>query len=317
VRSCTASAPAKTILLGEHWVVHGGRALAAAVGLYAHVSCRVKPGEDVWVYSKNLGVAENLSSCDRLCNLAAAARYIEKRYGRVGAECHIRSDIPPGVGLGSSAAVAVAFSAAYLCLASGAPLTDKEIVSRAAFEAEKVAHGNPSGIDNTVSTYGGIVLYRRGSGPRVLSVVGGGMIAVVDSGVERSTRSAVEMFAKELSVFPRDLRQHFLLFNDMLVGYAVDALRKGDYRTLGKLFNMAHGLLKAMGVSSVVLDTIVEELRVRGAYGAKLSGAGLGGVVIASAERDVMSRLAVWAEERGLKFFKASFPVRGVHVEYH
>jgi len=309
-----ARAPAKVILVGEHWVVHGGRAVAAAIGLYAVAQCKAKPGDRVIVRSRELGVEEELDRCRDLCNLAAAWRHIAARHGFRGAVCELSSDIPPGAGLGSSAAVAAAFAAAYLCVASGGVL-DRELVNRAAFEAEKITHGNPSGIDNTVSVYGGIVVYRRGREPRRVRASTAGSLLVVNTGIERSTRVAVEKFSARLASLPGSLAAEMIRLNDIAAGYAVRALREGDYGALGRVMNLSHGLLQSMGVSLAELDTIVELLRDMGVYGAKLSGAGLGGVVIAVAEENAAERIAEELRRRGYDAFRAVLPAPGVRVQ--
>ncbi len=310
---CAAKAPAKVILVGEHWVVHGGRALASSVGLYAKARCRRRSGAAL-VRALDLGLEEDFAQgCDRLCNLMAAYRYLREAIGEAGFECSIESEIPPGAGLGSSAAVAVAFSAAYMCLLRGG--VDYGLVNRAAFEAEKVAHGNPSGIDNTVSTYGGLVLYRRGEAPRIVSLPRGRLrLLVVDTRVSRSTRIAVERFRGELAALQPGLRAALMQLNDLLVGYAVDAVSRGDAATLGRVMNVAHGLLQAMGVSSGILDTVVNELRARGAYGAKLSGAGIGGVVVAATPPEKKNEIARSLSERGLRVYEVSLPSGGVSL---
>ena len=312
--ACEARAPAKVILLGEHWVVHGGKALAAAVGLYAKVRCRGVDGGSVVVSSPALGVTEELpSKCVHLCNLAAALQHISSKYGLGGAYCEIDSSIPPGAGLGSSAAVAVAFSAAYLCLRKGS--ISKEIVNQAAYEAEKVAHGKPSGIDNTVSTYGGFVVYRKGAGFRTVNPRQSRElnIVIIDSGLQRSTRQAVERFSRQLAGLG-DLASSLVALNDRLVAEALRALNNGEKELLGNILYLSHGLLKGMGVSVSRLDYIVEEARRLGAYGAKLSGAGLGGIVIALADRNVEEALRKELSEKGYRLYSAALGVSGVEA---
>ena len=311
---CEARAPAKVILLGEHWVVHGGKALAAAVGLYAKVRCRSIGGGSVVVSSPALGVTEELPSrCERLCNLAAALQYISSRYGLEGAYCEIDSSVPPGAGLGSSAAVAVAFSAAYLCLRKGS--ISKDVVNQAAYEAEKVAHGKPSGIDNTVSTYGGFIVYRKGAGFRAVSPrQGKGLnVVIIDSGVQRSTRQAVERFTHQL-IGLGGLGPSLVALNDRLVAEALKALNSGEKRHLGNILYLSHGLLKGMGVSISRLDYIVEEARRLGAYGAKLSGAGLGGIVIALTDRDIEEALREELARKGYRLYSATLGAPGVEA---
>jgi mevalonate kinase len=316
LEECVARAPAKVILFGEHWVVHGGRALAAAVSLSVKVRCRRRTGGGVVVHSPRLGYSEDIArGCSSACSLAAVYRFLSQRVGSVAADCVIESDVPPGAGLGSSAAVSVAFAAAYACLAAGS-MPARELVNAAAFEGEKIVHGNPSGVDNTVSTYGGFLVYRRGEGFRRLRASFGGdlRLVIVDTRVARSTKRAVETFTESLRSLG-GLGGELVALNDRLVGEAVKAVLQGDAARLGALMYLSHGLLKAMGVSHERLDAIVEEARRLGAYGAKLSGAGMGGVAIVAAPAAEAGRIVEELRGKGLQPYLVRLGVEGVAVE--
>ncbi len=309
-RVCRAEAPAKVILLGEHWVVHGGLALAAAVSLYARVVCEETGGAEVIVESRELGVRERvypLGGCRRLCGLGRSVEVLAA--GSVaGARCRIESEIPVGAGLGSSAAVAVAFAAAYSCLLGR---FDVEAVNAAAYESEKLVHGRPSGVDNTAAARGGFILYRRGEAPRSVEARWTPRILVVDTGVSRSTRRAVERFTRFLrSLGP--LGDELLALNDRVVREALEALRSRDRKKLGSLMYLAHGMLNAMGVSHPVLEDIVQLARAMGAAGAKLSGAGMGGAAIVL---EPGGELEEALRRRGYRVYSVKLGVPGVRVE--
>jgi mevalonate kinase len=296
-------------------VVSGGKALAASVGLYSEVEAVADPSSSsVVVASEKLGLVEDLSECRHMCQLRRVVEYIQETYGveMMPARVTIRSQIPLGSGLGSSASVAVAFAAAYSCLL-GLDLSARE-VSQVAFEAEKVVHGKPSGIDNTVVSHGGFLIYRRGFpvefiGTRVPRVD----ILIVDSGVKRSTKVAVEAFQQRLARLGRLGRALFDV-QEVLVSEAIDALARSDVKRLGELMDVAQGLLNAMGVSHPEIEKILHVARAAGAYGGKLSGAGLGGIAIVVADRAnidaVMSRVA----EMGYSVYRAPLGVEGVRV---
>jgi mevalonate kinase len=203
---------------------------------------------------------------------------------------HIDSDIPVAAGLGSSAAVAVAFAGALVLAYTGS--LERDLVNRLAFESERYVHGRPSGIDNTIATYGGTILYRRGSEPtRLTTRLSECSLIVVDSGERRQTGEAV---AKVLAFRGRlgPVADELLEFVDRAVDEAVSAAVNGDYGRLGAIMSLFHGLLAGLGVSTPVLDTIVSRLRrIPGVYGAKLTGAGLGGAVIALASSEAVSRV--------------------------
>ena len=317
VAGCRSRAPAKVILFGEHWVVHGGLALASSIGVYARVTCTPQ-GSGLVVESPRLSVVEELRGgrCRRLCGLAKAAEYIENRLGaRAGARCLVDSDIPPGAGLGSSAAVAAAFAAAYSCLLLGGRQPPTELVNRAAYEAEKVVHGKPSGVDNTVSVHGGLLLYRRGYLMKPLppppAIDAALLIAL--TGVERSTRVAVERFTARLRIL-NDQASRLIELNDTVVAEALAALWRRDYEKLGALMNLAHGLLNGMGVSIPLLDEIVTRAVAAGAYGAKLTGAGLGGAAIFLAPRSRVDDVRAAMPSR-VRVLEASLAVPGVATE--
>ncbi|ABM80728.1 mevalonate kinase [Hyperthermus butylicus] len=310
---CAWSAPAKVIVFGEHWVVHGGLALAAAIGLRARAYG--SPSESgLWVFSQLYRIGENLmESCSRFCNLLAGFRLVASSYGRSlwPARIRIESDIPVGAGLGSSAATALAAVAAYACVGGLEPGYD--VLWRAAFEAEKVVHGNPSGVDNTVALYGGFILYRRGSGFKRVEFRGmrDTRLLIVDSGVSRSTRIAVERFTVRLERLGR-LGRRLLETADGIVEEALAALSRGDSVRLGELMDVAHGLLNAMGVSHPVLEEIVWIARREGALGAKLTGAGMGGTAIVLVDLEHASRVKKALELRGFRVYEVELGVPGL-----
>ncbi len=304
-------------MLGEHWVVHGGLALASSIGVYARVTC-ISQGSGLVVESPSLSVSEELRGgrCRRLCGLARAAEYIEERLGvSTGVRCRIESDIPLGAGLGSSAAVAAAFAAAYSCLLLGGRQPPRDLVNGAAYEAEKVVHGRPSGVDNTVTVYGGLLLYRRGSLMKPLPPppVSDAVLLIALTGVERSTRVAVERFTSRLRLLG-DQASRLIELNDSLVAEALAALWRKDYKRLGALMTLAHGLLNGMGVSIPLLDEIVASAVAAGAHGAKLTGAGLGGSVVILAPRDKVDDIRA-SMPAGVRLLEASLAAPGVAAQ--
>jgi len=307
-------APAKIILLGEHWVVHGSKAVAAAVGLYARAWGQ-EAEQGIIVSSKNMGVIEDLTSCRRFCNLWEAARHIAASVSHRPwpARIYIESDIPIGAGMGSSAAVAVAFSACYAVLGGIKPSVD--LVLNAAYEAEKVVHGNPSGIDNTVSAIGGFVLYRRGEAPTRLSNVGlrGTKLLIIDTGIPRSTKVAVNLFSTRLRAL-KGLGESLLSLMNRVVDEAIAALQRNDASKLGLLLDLSHGLLNAMGISHEALEIAIHIARQGGAYGAKLTGAGMGGTAIALVPPEKAGSISDMLRERGFRVFEVEIGVDGFKI---
>lgn len=317
---CKASAPAKVIVAGEHWVVSGSAALAGAIGLRANVACKAdaSDADRVVRVSSVLGSAElgPDGSCRgnrQLCGLGHALRVVVERTGGfMPASCVIESGIPVGAGLGSSAAVSVAFAAAYLAIVSGR--VDYELINDAAYSAEVFNHGRPSGVDNTVSTYGGLVIYRRGEGVRRVAGLGPVEILVVDTGVKRSTRRAVQLFQGNLRLVGGAVAGKLIEAVDSIVEAVVESIRSNDLARLGRLLTLMHGMLAGMGVSHPLLDEVVRLALEHGAHGAKLTGAGMGGSAIVVGEPPVLRGLEQVFRSRGLNAYMTRLGGPGVEV---
>ncbi|MEB3860398.1 MAG: mevalonate kinase, partial [Desulfurococcales archaeon] len=220
-------------------------------------------------------------------------------YAVIGVDVEIRSQIPPGAGLGSSAASAAAFALAYTHL-HGDTLSKAGLFS-VSLEAEKIAHGKPSGIDPMISVNGGWIAYRRGSGARRVNVreSPGHYFIVAYTGVRRKTGPIVEevlaLAEKRWSIL-----KHVYEAANEVSERALRALEAGDYDTVGELMNISQGLLNTIGVSSLELERLVNIARLSGAVGAKLTGAGRGGSIIVLAPRgatrviDELRRASPW-----------------------
>ncbi len=304
-----ADAPGKVILFGEHFVVEGVPALATAVNLRARAcSYEVEGAEGVFVYSSIFDKSLRVYPCSdkNVRNFYEAVRYI---HNILGIDKHkpvlveIDSSIPPAAGLGSSAATAVAFAAAY-ALAYGARLSPEQ-ASRAAFEAERVVHGKPSGIDNTVAAYGGTILYRRGGGfNRVRARLRGARLVIADTGVKRSTGKAVRMVLERKTRLGK-IGELLYSLAEELVLEAARLIESGDVARVGELMDVNHGLLNALGVSIPRIEELVYAARCAGAYGAKLTGAGLGGCIVALVDEDRSASVSKALEELGAKTYTA------------
>ena len=252
-------APGKLILSGEHAVVHGHLAIAVAVDRGTTVSLEHRPGPTT--------IASADISDDRLQAAVSALLPAD------GLAVHIRTNLPVGRGMGSSAALSVALVRAAAAL-EGRTAPHDECIERG-FIAERIFHGSPSGVDHTVSTLGGGVRYRRGQPvapftPPPLRLV------VMDSGTAGDT---AEMVAGVAALPDATVR---LAEIGQLTEAISAALSEGrPPSVLGPLLTENHRLLRGIGVSTPVLDQLVEIALGAGAFGAKLAGAGGGGVAIA------------------------------------
>jgi hydroxymethylglutaryl-CoA reductase len=184
------------------------------------------------------------------------------------------------MGLGSSAALAVAVIRAFDNFLQR-KMTDVEI-DRLAFECERLAHGTPSGIDNNIATYGEPVLYSKGSRSRTkpIRLVEAPPLVVAASGVRGNTKHQV---AGVRFRYERARELYETIFDEMdeiSVAGSV-ALRECDYEQLGSLMNVCQGFLNAIEVSTPELEKMIDVARKNGAIGAKLTGAGGGGSIVA------------------------------------
>ncbi len=316
-----ASAPGKVILFGEHFVVKGSRSLATAIPLRVHVI--IEPGEgkivfhspiagvDAWINPRDLSYGDS-----RLAPIARLLAFLKEEYGYsiVPHRVTVESKLPVGAGLGSSASLAVAYALAYTAY-HGDPL-ERERLLRASYEAEKVAHGNPSGIDNTIAVYGGSLIYKRGQPPKRidLSLPRGYKLIVADTGIPRNTRRVVEHVLRVAEATWR-ASQHIYEAADRIVDLALQAIREGDPRLLGTLMNLNQGLLNAVGASSRAIEEVVHALRRAGALGAKLTGAGWGGAVIALVEEGVDERVMASVRPLTRSVFSVDIGVEGARLE--
>ncbi|HZW89401.1 MAG TPA: mevalonate kinase [Myxococcaceae bacterium] len=271
-----AFGPGKVILLGEHAVVYGQPALAVPLSL--GVTARGTPAERC-----ELGGLPELSAPQRRM-LDVAFEAVASATGHPPLRIALTSSLPVSMGLGSSAALAVAVSRLLLG-ASGRRPTPAKVLALA-LRMEEAFHGTPSGVDHTVSAHGTPLLYRRpapGRPGRVNPVRIGARATLVLAlvGPRRGTQETVAALRRRAARWPA---RYGRLFKEMgrLAVEGTEALEAGDLESLGDAMNVNHGLLAGAGVSSPPLDTAVDALRRAGALGAKLTGAGGdGGAVVA------------------------------------
>ncbi len=278
----TASAPGKVILFGEHAVVYGQPALAVPVAqVQATVTVTGAARKGVWVEAPNVGLSSELSSLAPDHPLAAAIRAIFSTLAvsrPPACTVYVQSTIPVASGLGSGAAVSIAILRS-LSAFLGHPLPPEQ-VNRLAFEIEKLYHGTPSGIDNTVITYARPVYFVQGQPIERLHPGAAFTLIIADTGISSPTKIVVGDIR---SRWEADPERYDKLFGEIggIVRQARQAIEAGETASLGPLMNRNHELLCQMTASSPELDRLVASARSAGAGGAKLSGGGRGGNMIA------------------------------------
>jgi mevalonate kinase len=332
-----ASAPGKVLLLGEHAVVYGHPALAAALGRRVFVDVEEDPsGPTIELIapatsnstsnspspsafpspspstspfpstspSPSTFPSPSPSSFPTPPELLRAASDLADAAGAPPRfRARVRSELPLGGGLGSSAALGVALARAFAQLAGwDCPIERAEDL---ALRLERVFHGAPSGVDPAVCARGGVIVFRRGEPNEVERVTLRRPLhlAIVLTGVVRGTRSTVLPLSARRAERPV-LYDPMLAFLGELARGGASALERGDLQDLGVRFDAAHGVLGALGVSCPELEEAVAALRRAGALGAKLTGAGGGGAAIGLARDASHARELVRAAERaGLRGF--------------
>ena len=311
--SVVASAPGKVILFGEHAVVYGRPAIAAPVTQVRATATieTAPPGNGLTIVASDLKKSIALSSAPEDEPLAAAARFTLDHLAVPipDATLTIRSTIPIASGLGSGAAVSTALVRG-LASFSGSTLSAEE-VSALVFEVEKIHHGTPSGIDNTVVAYEQPIYFvhkrpHSGGGPygtllskKVRLVVGAPFtLLIADTGVSSSTKRVVGRVRR---AWQRETARYEALFDQIgdIADEARRAVEVGDIDTLGSLMDENHELLIELGVSSSKLDELVDAAHFAGALGAKLSGSGRGGNMIVLVEDDLANEVAEGLREAG------------------
>ncbi|MEW6030656.1 MAG: mevalonate kinase [Chloroflexota bacterium] len=310
----SASAPGKIILFGEHAVVYGRPALAAPVTqVHADVEVSDSTRAGIWIHAPRVDLHAELNSLPSDHPIASVIHKFlflsrvspspltpilleEGKFPHL--TITITSTIPVASGLGSGAAVTVALLRA-LSHHLNHPMTDEE-VNAFAFEIEKLHHGTPSGIDNTVVTYAKPVYFVKGQPIEIFRAARPFTIVIGDTGILAPTKESVGDVRK---LWETDKARWEKVFDEVgkLAEEARAHIERGKTKELGELMNRNHALLQEMTVSSPELDRLVEAARTAGALGAKLSGGGRGGNMIALVEPDLAEAVSRSLKEAGAK----------------
>jgi len=279
----TASAPGKIILFGEHAVVSGAMALGGAIDLRASVSVHDRPGcilvttDDLMLQGFSLDLQSGRLSSPEAAYVTRYISAVLREFDAHDVGVRIRSSLPASAGLGSSAAIVVA---AVMAVSShqGCSLTLKEIASLSFRLERQVQDGLASPTDTALATYGGYLKISSEISPLDLPPL---ELLVGYTGVPHNTKSEVEKVQKLKKRYP-DLFDHIFQAIGAISLRAIPLIKDQNGAEIGELMNINHGLLEAIGVSSRELDELVYACRgAGGALGAKITGAGGGGCMIA------------------------------------
>lgn len=299
----TSSSPAKTILFGEHAVVYGQPAIAVPVNnLQTKVTIQglpTKPAGTIEIKAPAVGLDTTYAALAEDHPLRQSIDLFTAHHhlpNIMAMRIMIASTIPAGSGLGSSAALSVAL---FNALSGFLGIDSKpEEINYLAYEAEKIFHGTPSGIDNTVIAFNAPIIFQRGEPMQFLDIGATFHFMLINCGVSASTaeavgavRALVERYPEQVTPLIREI--------GVITGEAKSALAGGDRWLLGSLMQRNQALLKSLTVSHPQLDLVVAICERSGALGAKLSGGGRGGHVLCLLEEPDNQRLILNLRDNG------------------
>lgn len=307
-----ASAPGKIILFGEHFVVYGGKAILCAINKRITVSA-TKTKENTISIRSNVGdlittprIPINKVNSPLKPFYFIANKMIEKYNQNTGIEILIRSEIPLGVGLGSSSACCVAGAAAISRLFAK---TSKKEILELAIEAEKTIFQNTSGADCTVCTFGGIMEYDK-NGFSEIKLEPNFHLVIANSKIEHSTEkmvSIVKQFKeKNEDEFSKLCKKESNLINKVLI-----LLKNNDLTELGKSMTKNQKHLEAIGVSNEKLRSMIE-LSQKLSFGAKITGAGGGGCIIVLTNESNVKKVIANFKKKNYDCFSAKIDFKGL-----
>lgn len=303
----------KVILFNEHFVVYGIPAIVSAIGNYTsakvepytHPEVKLVDNRKATPKYKEDKQGQQQDSLDKMLKM------MNIESSKDGLKITLGGDLYAASGVGASAASCVAV-ARGLSEYFHKPLSDEEI-NAIAFEGEKGYHGTPSGIDNTAATYGGLIWFEKGSPDVIQRISIRNPIEIVmgNTGKVADTAAVVAGVKERREKNPQKYTGVFDRAENIAF-LARRALQEHDLEGIGKFMNENHKLLQQIEVSSRELDFLVDVARDNGAYGAKLTGGGRGGNMLAlTPGKDLQEQVANAIEKEGFQVLKTVIGVTG------
>ena len=308
-----AKSPGKIILFGEHFVVYDNRAILGAIDKYATVTSE-KTNTDNILISSSLGQTSIQKDEDEYKIekkfrpfFYIAKQLISKNNFDKGINIKIESDIPIGAGLGSSSACCVAAAASISNLFNN---TDEKEILELAIQAEKTIFPNSSGADCTVSVYGGIIEYQRERGFSKINTESEFNFLIINSEQVHATDKVVER-VKKFKEKNEDVFSELCSEEERLITKALDSMKNNNLEMIGKCMAQNQIFLEQIGVSNDELLLIIKEIE-KITFGAKITGAGDGGCIIALTQKD--NDLSEYVNTTKYQTHKVSIQKTGMQV---
>jgi mevalonate kinase len=306
----------KVILFGEHFVVHGVPGIVSAIDSTANAKVTRK-NKTIEVNDER-GGSKGYAEEKKLQQLESINRMLKKMEfdpETTGLNIWLGGSLPGFSGLGASAASSVAIARA-IAEEFTLPFSDQEI-NDIAYEAEKAYAGNPSGIDNTAATFGGLLWFKKnlagGSNTiEKLSLRKPVEIIIGSTGIVANTKAMVKGVAERKKVNPQRYNPLFKKAEELAIN-ARNAIHQFDLMKVGDLMDVNHSLLQEIGVSCKELDQLVETAKEQGAYGAKLTGGGGGGCMTAlTPGEDLQEKVAKAIEKEGFQVLRTKIGIKRI-----
>lgn len=333
----SAVSPAKVILLGEHSSLYGNPALSFAIDLKTTVTAGKRVDDRIFLTAKDLDL--NQEPIDIMTPGFEMLNCAVELVGGGGFDIKVETKSPMESGMGSSASIASSLVAALGLLSSDGELGMKlhrmlhdsgvrgmghdgeiifpkavlDTIASSAIKCESTIHVMSSGLDPYSVCYGGLIRYQQKKAKRIGIPQDFPSLIVAHSGEKSSTGEVVSAVASARERDPK-LFSKFLLESEGLVEKAIEDIAASDWRSLGRCLDKNHSILSDLGLNTPQLDKLVSCARASGAYGAKLSGAGKGGIIIVLADKSIEKKIKTDLSKLGAKIIPSAISEDGLRV---
>ena len=306
----------KVILFGEHFVVHGVPGIVSAIDSTADAVVK-KNNNQIDIRDERKG-SKGYAQEKKLQQFESINRMFKKMElnpDTIGLKIWLGGSLPGFSGLGASAASSVAIARAIT--EEFALSVSNQEINEIAFEAEKAYAGNPSGIDNTAATFGGLLWFKKNltGGPNrieEISLKEPVEIIIGSTGIVANTKAMVEGVAERKKAYPQKYDPLFKTAKELAIN-ARTAIQNFDLLKVGELMNTNHRLLMEIGVSCKELDNLVAIANKKGAYGAKLTGGGGGGCMTAlTPGKKLQEKVAKAIENEGFEVLRTKIGIKRI-----